>query len=276
MGRTGFVRSTRPPMGTPLDSSSQLQRGLIFFAPFWEAAGKSIHDLVGGNHLTVITGSPAWGPGVAGSSICGFDCPNNAFIRSAGIPAGQQAALVWPMTVAVSCNVLTEQSATVLFSLTNFTGLATIIGITGGTTSGLGSAYLNAGSQVATNRNNNITLGQNVVASFTVTPTAQTMYINGLPTSGNTSNAASNPTLNVPAVYLGGGSTASVLYYWAAAWSRALSPGEHAALAQNIWQMFTPIYPAAVFGGQPSGVPHVSILRPVMDRSGSRRCMLAE
>ena len=56
----------------------------------------------------------------------------------------------------------------------------------------------------------------------------------------------------------------------------ALTAGEHAALGVNIWQIFAPAYPAALFGGQPFGLPHVPILRPVSDRSGSRRLIWAE
>ncbi len=269
--RPAFPRLSRPPIGTPLDASSQLQRGLIYFAPFWEGTGKVIHDVVQGNNAATIAGSPVWAPGVAGAVIGGFSCPTSASIKTGAVPTSQLP--VWPVTIAVGCNVTAEQSATSIFGL--YAGSNFAIAIEGGSTSGIGWAYLNGSSAVSANESNNITLGANVVASLTVTTSSQILYINGLQ-SHSTSNTAANPTYGTPVWWIGGGSTANVLFYWAAAWNRALTATEHQALATNIWQIFAPAYPAALFGAQPFGLPHVPILRPVSDRSGSRRLIWAE
>ena len=256
-------RITRPPIGTPLDRSSSLTTGLFFFAPFWEQNGKVVRDVVQHNDAVTIAGSPSWAAGLAGSSIGGYSFPNSSSIKSGTIPTGQQSQLVWPMTIAFGARVGSEQSGTSIFGM--YSGSAFIISITGSTTSGLGWSYLNGSSSVSANFNNNITLGTNVVASLTITTSSQSLYIGGNLTQ-SAANTAANPTLNVPVWFIAGGSTANILFYWAAGWTRALAASEHMALAINPWQMFAPQIPLAAIAGHATK----RVRRPLYYRTGSR------
>ena len=135
--------------------------------------------------------------------------------------------------------------------------------------------YLNGSTLVTRNVNNNITLGANCRRQSDNHDFGPG-WLHQRNSEFSYGQHGGQSGLTAPVWWISGGTSNNILYYWAAAWNRALTAAEHVALATNIWQIFAPAYPAAVFGGQPFGMPHVPILRPVSDRSGSRRLIWAE
>ena len=91
-----FARySRKPPIGTPVDLSHPLTRGLMAFVPCWEGAGSTAVDVIGGNVLTASGG--VWTPGsdqvAAGltASAANFACSSAKFAVN--------QATAWPMTI---------------------------------------------------------------------------------------------------------------------------------------------------------------------------------
>ena len=116
------------------------------------------------------------------------------------------------------------------------------------------------------------------VVSVTVLSGSQNLYVNGVNVQSLTA-AASNPHWTSTSRFLVGGnagSTTNCMTYWAAAWNRALSAAEHAAVTQNIWQIFRPVWPVGILANQATPAVLVPLIRPVFDRTGSRRQIWAD
>ena len=191
--RLAFPRLAKPPIGTPLDSSSELQRGLFYFAPLWEGGGTTISDVVNGLTAT-IQGSAVWGPG---SHSVGLNC--NALVSyatSGSIPASLQYG--WPITVAAGLRTGagTPQNSVGFFAIGYSTG--------GGSPYIIVSLGYNAGSLALEFQYNQggtwvhpspaITLAANTdyVVSLTIMNGSQNLYVNGANVQALTA-AASNP-----------------------------------------------------------------------------------
>ncbi len=58
----GWPHFQKPPIGTPLDRTHPLCRGMIAFTPLWAANGLIAADLIGGSNFTITSGA-TWVPG---------------------------------------------------------------------------------------------------------------------------------------------------------------------------------------------------------------------
>jgi hypothetical protein len=274
--RFAFPRISKPPIGTPLDASSQLQRGLIYFVPFWEGTGTHLLDVVGALPHT-FTNSPPWVAGQGGFPFCGLQLTaSGARAATATLSAATQALCVWPMSIAVGFSVVSTSSVGNLLALLGNSGNAAL-SLQTTSTNGVQISFLNATTSSTLNKTGLTSVGTASVASATVTASARTLYFNGNQVS-TAASGISNPTLGATPTFTFGaaGIVVDSIVYWAAVWNRALSAAEHTAVGQNIWQIFRPVMPAGILGGQPFGTSLVPILRPFTDRTGSRRPMWAE
>lgn len=279
--RLAFPRFSKPPIGTPLDWSSELTHGLWYFAPCWEAGGSTIADVVQGMIATASGATITWKPTgwTVGADL--FGTTVNA--TTPALPASLQ--FTWPMTIVFGFrfNATEPAGSPILFGISYETGEAspyTIIGALAQSSTRLIKTYVcngttseNFGSSGTLSASTDYVYGASMAAK------AQTSYLNGvLNTSGTAS--WSNPTWqSTSSVTFGtqlSSTNAQITISWAGIWNRVLSANEHAAIARNPWQIFSPLYPAAVLANHAANGLWFHTVRPVSDRSGSRNRIWAE
>ena len=255
--RLAFPRLSKPPIGTPLDASSELQRGLFYFAPMWEGGGQTFADVVNSQGGQVI-GAATWGPGSSSTVL------NCTAVGAYGVFGYIAPALNhgWPITMAVAIRTpaVLPSVVTAIFDIT-YDGMGTspydVIAIQWSSVGTIGFAYNSAGSFGGVVGTFTPSPNTDYVLSLTITPTVQTLYVNGVAVQ-TTAAAVSNPTwtsTSFAKIGGAGGTTAGCKVYWAGLWNRALSPTEHAAAAQNIWQIFQSVWPlgAIEYQAPPTG-----------------------
>lgn len=233
----------KPPQGTPLDPMHGLCQGLAGFYALPEVGGTIAHDLSGNGLGLGMTGFGSANPWSTGSP--GLLCTTSAAGAVATLPASLQ--LGWPISFAIGfrqlgtptfptyfCVLQNDTSANPYFSW-GFSCVSAAIDVkwnSAGTQESLATSYTPA-------------IGVDTVLSSTLTSTSQNVYAQGS-LIGSASTSYSNPTYTASAQVAIGIETGSTgrqcnaLIYWCAWWTRMLSPGEHAVLAENVWQMFAP------------------------------------
>ena len=251
--------SRKPPIGTPVDLSHPLTRGLMAFVPCWEGAGSTAVDVIGGNVLTAsggtwVPGSDQVATGLAGSNA-GFACSSTKFALN--------QSTAWPMTIV----------AKIKWVSTNASGNNRVFGLypASGSEQAIVDCYWSysfsyggATGLLSTHALNGSTVVSDAMHD-TATPTPGKDYTIGISFTGGASGAAafwrngvqvflssvtlSNPSYTgSPGIYLGNnpnvGQTPTIDLYWFGAWNRVLTAAEHEMLAANPWRIFRPRYMA--------------------------------
>ena len=273
--RHAIPRLAKPPIGTLLDAGHPLTTGLIYFAPCWEAGGTNVTDVV--NSLRAkFTGTIGWVPSSRSVGLLGTGT-NSAALRT--LPT----TLTYPWPLSIACGVQTTSTApgssSLLFGIrrTNSGGTC-IIGISPSPTYQFALRWSSGSTGVVGTNSSANSANRYYILSGTVRSGLQDLYINGTRAIHGTA-AVSNPTWTSTDQYLIGGGIGGVatncIITWAAIWSPRFPAAEHAALARNVWQIFRPFWPAAVLA-QGTTVLWMPVLRPVTDRTGSRRLIWSE
>ncbi len=241
-------RVTKPPFGTPLDLSYPLTGGLRGFYALNENEGATCSDATGNLNLST-TGFGASNPWGSGASI-GLSCPSSGMGAMATVPA----ALQWsgPITLAVGFRRLGTPTSfgnlCGLFPTNSNANPYRVAAILWSPTAGQVESYwcYNTSYEGPATSTRIVATDVNSVVSMTFVPGnpgAQLLYINGLLDS--TFAQPQYPFWTSTAqfaigAYPGYAANSDSLIYWAGWWSRALTAGEHAALAGNPWQIFKP------------------------------------
>jgi hypothetical protein len=267
--RTTASRLFKPPLGTQLERASALTRGLVWFAPLWEAAGNGIGDVAAGTNLTTIPGTP-WGSGAMGG---GLNCNTNGYGAAAIISSALQLPV--PITIMVGVQCKGAPSNTVpflgLFQTENTNSRA------------LSFEYVSSVASLSFQWNGTSTnveyvwspvTGTNYVLAVTATSSTVVFYINGIAVSTQSASPAAGSYSGTPQLTLGSGNTfysgrnINMLFYWGGLWNRALAASEVGQLGSpnSIWQIFAPPLPVASWATAPSGASSYwrggSVLRP--------------
>jgi hypothetical protein len=251
--RTTAPRLFKPPVGTQLDRSSPLARGLIWFAPFWEAAGNSVADVVGGNGLTNAGG--VWEPGPLTIGLY-FGASDYAQVAA---PASLQ--INYPMSFVVAFQRYTGNlGAQPLLCWQNSTQTFRL-GISVGATNTLRSTTMSGSTLNTTNYSYTIPSNVDQVVGLSITSTTVVVYVysgGSLQFTQTNSISSSAPTYLSPADFgcgtVGAGSgTPNSLIYWGGFWSRALAASEFAQFnsVNSAWQIFAPPLPVAWWAYKP-------------------------
>jgi len=212
----------KPPAGTPIDWSSDLAVGLVALVPLWEGAGLPV-EIVSGVRATSLGGA-VWQPG----------------------PQGPQLYAGGNKTVTIQTPSLAS----------NWTGPMSIACYAAPTAASGGQQNLVGGYSFYLGWNRNGTA--DFEAGYGAFPVVAAGVVDGLPhVWGATlppSPQGGGSALyrdGVPLSTTGGGSAANAPFWignlgvvgslgWAAIWNRALSAGEHAAIAANFGALFAP------------------------------------
>jgi hypothetical protein len=232
----------KPPIGYEIDVEHPLSRGLVFFAPLWEGAGKTTFDIVSGTTLS-LANNAVWG---TGSQIV----MNAVSVGSAQTVAPPSLQLPGPMTIAVGWHYASQQSNQGgLFGLSYANSNSSpyyAAGFRLGGSYTQYNLYHDIGGPLRTLTSTAaIATGNDYVTSASLASGLQTVYTNGVP-SGSNAYAGSITYGTNPYLYIGNCSTVygnyatGAIFYWAAIWARTLSASEHAAIAQNVWQIYEP------------------------------------
>jgi len=272
----------KPAIGTPIDWGATLAQDLLFFFPCWEGGGQAANDVVNGLSAAFVGSSivrPTWVPGTYGVGL--QSQLDGGYAATGSIPASLQVG--WPITIAVSCRFGgTHGSGPKFFGIdynSAFTTPYLVIALYENSIGKLGVQYNNAGTLVSATSIATIVAGTDYVFSYTITPTAQTAYVNGIAVS-SLSASISNPSYSATSRVVFGDLTlnSNLSYYWAAVWNRALVASEHAAIGSQvngIWQIFMPPYRLDTLTYLDTR--HLGqIARPVCDRTGSDRRIWAD
>jgi len=251
----------KPPIGTQLDRfGSSLARGLFYFAPLWEGAGSTVADVAGGN-TAAITGA-TWTPG---TYSVGLNLNAASRYASVALPPALQFA-AWPATIAVGFRFLTAAGTTpLIFGITysNFSGdnPYEVIAVGQYSAGTLGGFYNTGGTFGQVGPAFTFAVGSDYVVSYSIGAANQDLYLNGADVHSTTTALSAPHWGATPLVTIGNANStteAGVLVYWAGAWNRYLNANEHAELARNPWQVFRPIWSAAVIS---EGLPTPTAFR---------------
>jgi len=274
-------RQFKPPIGTQLDLTNELVNGLFYFAPLWEAGGSTAADVAGRKYAAIT--APAW---LAGTRSVALNCNSTSPLRYATqtVPGSLQFAQ-WPATIAFGFRFMQGFSGS-----PNFFGIQyktsgvspyRVICLFQYGSSTLGTLFNSAGTAKVGGPYYTFTVNTDYVVSFSVGNNNQDLYLNGTNISSLT-NAILAPDWDPTSRFVIGDPVVSapgILVYWAGAWTRYLTPAQHAMLAQNVWQVFQPVWTAATFPQGTAGpqlTSSVRIHRPAADYTGSRRAIWAE
>ena len=253
--RNAWPRLQKPPLGTPLDPGAPLSRGLVWFAPLWEAGGTTCCDLVSGTNPALVSGTPwTW----SGSPWlgCGLGLTSSTYGASATVPGYFGGASSTPVNLN---NPITFVLG-VRWNGTNPSGIAPIFGYSESnssdmavkqlrlatTSGGVMVHYASSNTSVVAN------LAANVDTVLVVTLTAAngtaTGWVNGVQgsTSGAVTSASVGSTTQIGFGRLTGGTTTGACnctVCFGAIYNRALSAGEIAAWSANPWGIFAPPLP---------------------------------
>lgn len=247
-------RRTKPGRGAVLDATHPWARGLLGFYPLNDGSGRIAADS-GPARLNLsaysATTPVAWTAGMPGMAAA---CPS----ASQGLYATMPAALKlgWPISFAV-CMQRTGTPAAfanIWSAQYNIGGTSPYFAwsMTYGTASNyIRLSYNSAATYVQDNTVYAPPLNTPIVLSATIAGTYQNSYANGV-AIGTSAATAAAPTYSATACLAIGdttGNAPATESYWAAWWSRALAPSEHAAIgagANAIWPIFRPGIPAPV------------------------------
>ena len=234
----------KPPLGYEIDWQHPLAQGLQFFAPLWEGSGPPAYDLVTGTAAlderrselergrivdgAGIPGGQRLRPGHGALPALRFGLPGSIALGFRPLAApGNNNAMLFGTTYA---STLTSPYYGMAFQYGNsLTNVALEVGL--------------SGSLVPINSSAAVAYGQDCVLSASVASGSQLLYQNGFQAAAGTSAGTLGYGSN-PWIVVGNSSlfnrNPNILAYWGAMWNRTLAPAEHAALANNIWQIFQP------------------------------------
>ncbi len=268
----------KPPIGYEIDGEHPLSRGMYAFFPFWEGNGLNARDSVNGITSTATSGA-VWKPGPSGAAQA--FASSGSYSQTPSIPG---ISVNYPITIAVGFRMLGTPTGTTQVIGFYTAGLAQMPAIIGVTSANLYSiAWANGSSSSSGTSSISAASNLDTVAALTITNTNQTLYLNGVAAYA-LSNAISNAAGSNPFLDFGYNSSLSARnpnyqIYWAGLWNRTLSPGEHAALAANPWQVYEPRRAQTYFGmlapiASPSGIrliaPQSQHLEPGVAIAGPR------
>jgi hypothetical protein len=262
----------KPPLGTPIDPSSQLAAGLAAFWAASEGTGPRIGDASGNGNAAALAGGASWSAGANGPAVLFGGAPQYAQAADAPSlrisPSITLATLICPTAYNPHYSALIQKrdasNPTVNYNY-DF-GL-----------SPSGNPFFQFYDTQYRNFTDTavIPLGawSTMAASVDAAAGLVRFYFDGQPTSSmaltGTMPAGGTAPVQIGNYTIGSGPyNFSGSLSWAAIWSRALQPAEHAALAANPWQVFRPQFEvarlyAAISGFRLSYPRGPSILRPV-------------
>ena len=251
----GWPVFQKPPIGTQLDRTNPLLKGLLWYAPCWENCGAVITDLIGNVNLSLVSGgTPVWTPGTSASTGAGPKFATTTSYYSATLPKSLQIQA--PITLVFGYKRTGNASAgnSPIFGLfINNTASGNIgpamVSQNGSTSLELfgttGTAFTYATPSF------NPTTGVSYTIVFVCGVTTYTLY--AFPTTGapitpltaSWSTSQGNPTYAATAnIALGGGPNwaryPNGVVHFAGVYNRALTANEAAAWGQNPWQIFQP------------------------------------
>jgi hypothetical protein len=243
-------QTQKPPIGTPLDRTSPLLNGLLWFSPCWENGGGVAADVIAGNSL-VLAPSTTWLPGQSPQSGGGIGClaagrgAVSGPWTSAYKPTG--ATGPWSLVCGVSWTGVAHSSFGEIFGITanNINTISSYpIKIQWSSTNNFfrivtGSSALAAGSAA-------VTANKLLVLVATLGSGGSVMYVNGsvvgsAGVSTNTPLWSSGSGVWCGSSDPGGAGTslaAQTRFHFGAVYNRALSAGEAQAWTINPWQLF--------------------------------------
>jgi hypothetical protein len=237
-------RTTRPPLGTPIDWSNPLAEGLVGLYPFNETGGAKLFDGNNGQSSGTITAGTAsvWSPSgyqFDGSSAAKIDCgntPDLANIRPITI-----VALINPTAIAATNFIVAKDSG-------------------GGTDYGAWRLQLNTTAAIEFSRtettsldvkssNNSIVVGKwsTVAATWdgSINASGVHLYCNGKETTYITTTSASSISVDRATPLLIGNRTVGGRAFngsmgFVGIFNRVLSQPEIQTLYSNPWQIYEP------------------------------------
>jgi len=277
-----FQRTSKPPIGTPLDWSNALTENLIAFYPCWEGGGSTVADVVNG--LTATISGATW---AAGSSSVYLNCNGANYNASVTLPLSLQRPISATTYVTIACGFryLTSEAPAGGFD-------STIFGITYNSAQTTPYYYLqfaqnsgtlrfqssNAGSAFGSSSVGTMSAGKDYAAVTSFRNGVQATTVNGVLNTASTSNFWGPAYTATSQIMFGsGGNQSGCGVYWGAIWARLLQPAEQLMITQSInsiWQIFRP-YSSL---GELVFAPRLTnpIIRAYQDRTGSDRKIWAD
>jgi hypothetical protein len=261
----GWLRSQKPPIGTPLDRTHPLLNGLLWYAPFSEGGGTRVIDLIGGVNLTT-SGGPVWVPG--SSPMTGAELSLTSTSMGAN-NAILPATLKLQPPVTLVCGFrrigIPTSSSLIFGTYPNNTGAApyNAYSIYYSNTVNLAIGSSNSSNYPSSGNTFTPTTGIDYVLVAVFNPTTYTFYVYPLP-SGVPSVYSGSWGVTIGPVYsstalIGCGANAGAArnlngnVWFAGMYSRALSAIEAAAWGRNPWQIFAPSQGVAALASAVAG-----------------------
>lgn len=232
----------KPPIGTQLDASVPLARGLVAFWPLWEGGGVP-SEAVGRSPANSCNASWTATPYGRGLLFNG----TNQWVAATG-----SSLMAFAGTITIAA--FTSPATGLLQVLVG--GEGWVLGVD---EVGSNEVYFYTNAAGFTTSSSNAIDGTwhlLAVTQSSTGPGGVQFYRDGNPWGTGTLNSLPASTLG--ALSLGANSSGTNHWLngsmgWAAVWSRALSSNEHMALAANPWQVFRPQCDAARLNAAASG-----------------------
>jgi hypothetical protein len=250
-----LIQTQKPPVGTPLDRTAPLLNGLLWYSPGWENGGNQAADMIGGNGLTLASGT-VWTPGTSPRTGGGIGCltADQGALSGPWTIAYRPSQGPWTFVVGLSWTGATHGSFGEIFGVSSSNnGEANSVplkiqwsGSSNFFRAVSGSSALAAGSTA-------ITANTLIVLVVTANSSGSMMYANGILAGTGTVLQLANWGSG-SGVWCGSsdpsGSTSAALasqirFHFGAVYNRVLSAGEAMAWYQNPWRLFATPPPLA-------------------------------
>jgi hypothetical protein len=242
MSRRRPNRTAQPPVGTPIDRSHPLARGLVGLYAVNEGVGPTLFDATGttGN-LTLLNGFATGNPWtVAPPPYAGLGLANSGGVGATGrvtaVGAKATPLTLFAWSCALAGNNGSYRTAIALYDTAETTNFG--VGWSGTTGTPI-LAVENAGFDALTGADVGVGKWALLTAVF-ASPTSRTLYVNGQQ-AGSSSAAMADPTA-VAWTFVGdvSGSAAFLSVGLAGVYNRALSAAEVRRLYESPWSLFRP------------------------------------
>jgi hypothetical protein len=235
---------TKPIYGTPYDRLAPICTGLGGLYAFNEGGGTVAYDSYGSLPLG-LTGFGAANPWGRGSQPA-LNCAATSNGSTVTLPT--QFEFKWPLTIACGVRFLGvpgNHAGLIGFKPNNTqAGPFSAGSLSYSTGSIITCDWNSASTWNSLNTGAIVTTGTDQVWAATIAPTAQTIYLNGISVA-SAANSLLAPAFAASACwtagnYPGAALNSNLLLYWAAWWTRALSPQEHQYIAYYPYSMWGP------------------------------------
>ena len=263
----GLPINHKPPIGTPLDRTSSLVSGMVWFAPCWENGGTAIADLIGGVNLTAssaFASAPTWSLGTRPKFGAGPPLAATSSNFQATLPA--QLKIQVPITLVMGFRVLGNMTGGgVLFGL--YLNSSNAADFYAATIRVYDNSHIGLGASTTSNYNSTpailaTTAGVDYIVTAVFNSTTYTTYVYNSATGAISTLTASWANSPLSATYTStaligfgavSGHTANPNFVpsFGAVYNRALTAGEAAAWGVNPWQVFVPRQQVALISTAP-------------------------